>query len=133
MIVGFIIGFPIGCAVGLIIARSKISQKQISGYNSVQVQEILIDASASREVAELCASDNSSEKNKIFNEITKRINQAALKGAKRLYLENDYSLNERIRKYLTKTEIIEYFKPYKYTVHFIFLFENADIDFISWE
>ena len=70
---------------------------------------------------------------KIFNEITRRINKAALEGAKRLYLGEDYSLKKRIRKYLTRDEINEYFKPSKYVVHYIFIFENPDIDFISWK
>lgn len=128
-----IIGFSVGFVTGFLISRKGLIQKQIGGDNAVQVQEVLIDASANKEIAEICANDDSSEKNKIFNEITKRINKAALNGAKRIYLGEDYGLNKRVRKYLTKEEINEYFNPSKYVVHYIYIFEYPDIDFINWE
>lgn len=130
-----ILGLSVGYICGVL---SEHKQKQIGEDNSVQIQlqtdEILLDADTNREISEITSSADDSPKNKILRDITKMINDAAQDGQKNLYLEDEYDFNKRIRKYLTISDVKNFFESDKYEVKFMFpTLGYSDIDYISWE
>lgn len=73
-------------------------------------------------------------KNKLLNKLTKMVNEAAQNGQTHIGFYSNYGLNEKIRKYLTKKELREYFNSCGYHITFkYFTLEDSDIDRISWE
>ena len=132
-LVGFVSSFAIGYFCGI---SSKHRHKQVGGNNCIQIQtnEILIDADTNREISEITSSADDSPKNKILSDITKMINNAAQNGQKHLYLEFEYDLNDRIRKYLTIRDVKNFFEYNKYKVKFKYpSLGYSDIEYISWE
>jgi hypothetical protein len=132
-LIGFVSSFAIGYFCGI---SSKQKHKQVGGNNCIQIQtdEILLDADVNREISEITSSANDSPKNKILRDITKMINDAAQDGQKNLYLEDKYDFNKRIRKYLTISDVKNFFESDKYKVKFMFpTLGYSDIAYISWE
>ena len=132
-LIGFVSSFAIGYFCGI---SSKQKHKQVGGNNCIQIQtdEILLDADVNREISEITSSANNSPKNKILSDITKMINDAAQNGQKSLYLEYEYDINECVRKYLTISDVKDFFESNKYKVKFKYpSLGYSDIERISWE
>ena len=132
-LIGFVSSFAIGYFCGI---SSKQKHKQVGGNNCIQIQtdEILLDADVNRKISEITSSANDSPKNKILRDITKMINDAAQDGQKNLYLEYEYDFNKRIRKYLTISDVKNFFESDKYKVKFKYpSLGYSDIERISWE
>lgn len=132
-LIGFVSSFAIGYFCGIF---SKHKHKQVGGNNCIQIQtdEILLDADTNREISDITSSADDSPKNKILSDIIKMINKAAQNGQKHLYLEYEYDLNDRIRKYLTISEVKNFFESNKYKVKFKYpTLGYSDIEWISWE
>ena len=138
VVLGFyFIGLIIGVFVGYIIGvhGKYLIRKQKGGNNCVQIQtdEVLIDADYNREIAKMASNNLDSKKAKLLAELTRRINRAASDERTRLYVRDDYDLNQQIRKYLTINEIKEYFNKGKYKVEFRFVSCGySDIEYIDW-
>ena len=133
----FFIGLIVGVFVGYFIGvRGKyLTRTQKGGNNCVQIQtdEVLIDADYNREIAKIASNNLDSKKAKLLAELARRINRAASDERTRLYVRDDYDLNQQIRKYLTIKEIKEYFNKGKYKVAFRFeLCGYSDIEYIDW-
>ena len=125
----------LGTVVGYAIGFYNHISKQTSEDNCIQIQteEILLDAKTNKEIADITSSADDSPKNKIFAELTKKINAAAQRGSTRLYLEDEYAFNKKIRKYLSIEEIRKYFKNSGYEVKFCFSrLGYSDIEYIDW-
>lgn len=111
-------------------------QKQVGGDNSIQIQtnEILLDAGTNKEISDITSSNDTSPKNKLFNELTAMVNEAAQNGQCYLSFDRKYELNKQIETYLTKKEIKHYFGSRGYRVKFMYeMLEYSDIERISWE
>lgn len=111
-------------------------QKQVSGDNSIQIQteEILLDADYNKKISNKISSRDDSNKNKLLDDLAKRINKAALNGQTHIDLFTKYKLNEKINKYFTKEELKEYFNSRGYHITFRYnLFDDSTINRISWE
>lgn len=79
-------------------------QKQVGGDNSIQIQtnEILLDAGTNKEISDITSSNDTSPKNKLLNELTAMVNEAAQNGQCYLNFDRKYELNKQIETYLTK-------------------------------
>ena len=131
-----VLGFATGYLYRDTFGRRK--QKQVGGDNSVQIQiqtdEILLDADTNKEISDITSSNDTSPKNRLLNELTIMINEAAQNGQCFLNLDREYGLNKKIETYLTRNEIKEYFESRGYRVKFIFqTLDYSDIERISWE
>ena len=102
--------------------------------NEILTDEILLDADTNREISDIMSSVNNSPKNKILNDLIKMINNAAQNGQKILRLEYEYDLNKKVHKYLTKSDVKNFFESNKYKVEFKYsTLGYSDIEYISWE
>lgn len=111
-------------------------QKQVGRDNCIQIQteEILLDADTNKEISDITSSHDTSPKNKLLNELTAMINEAAQNGQSYLNFDRKYQLNKEIETYLTKKEIKNYFGSRGYRVKFMYeTLEYSDIERISWE
>lgn len=123
---GFIIGFGTGISL-------KEREEKENSACSPNYNEDFIDAKTNKEIAQVVSSCDQSEKGRILAQLTGMINEAAQQGKQRLYIE-DYSLNSRIKKYLSKKDIESYFSAGGYKIKFSYKYlECAEIEFISWE
>lgn len=124
---GFIIGFGTGISL-------KEREEEKASASSSDCNDVFIDAKTNREIAQAVSSCDQSERGKILAQLTEMINIAAQQGKQRLYIGCDYSLNDRIKRYLSKKDIESYFSAGGYTVVFLYKhLECAEISYISWE
>ena len=129
-----VLGFAIGYLYRDIFGGRK--QKQVGGDNSIQIQtnEILLDADYNKKISDKISSRDDSNKNKLLDNLSTKINKAALNGQTHIDLFTKYNLNKKINKYLTKEELREYFGSRGYHVTFKYIFlSDASISRISWE
>ena len=86
-------------------------------------------------ISETVSNSYGSEKSKLLDELTKLVNDAAMDGKTRLYLNGMDSyhikLAKRVREYLTKEDIRHYFSKYRVEFRFHAL-DYSDIDYIDW-
>lgn len=71
-----------------------------------------------------------------LKELTKKINNYAQNGRKfiNVWEECDYTFHDKMRKYLTKKDIIEWFKPYNYKITFMYsCLDDPAVKTISWK
>lgn len=134
MVAFFIVGAVIGFITGYFCSKTKKSYNQIQIGGTTQTQEILLDAKSNREISEIVNDSDYSNKSELINKINKMINTAAQSGEIRLRLEHEYDLNDKIRRYLTKEDIIENFINNGYIVKTFDWYDGSySIDSISWE
>lgn len=132
----FIFCLVLGFVAGYLYRGIFGGRKQVGEDNCIQIQteEILLDADCNKEISDITSSHDGSHKNKLLNKLTKMINEAAQNGQTHIDFYSNYDLNEKIRKYLTKKELREYFNSRGYHITFkYFTLEDSDIDRISWE
>lgn len=130
----FIFCLALGFGAGYAYRSVFGGRKQVGGNSCIQTEEILLDADSNKEISDITSSHDSSPKNKLLNKLTKMVNDAAQDGQTHVDFYSNYDLNEKIRKYLTKKELREYFNSRGYRITFkYFTLEDSDIDRISWE
>lgn len=132
----FIFCLILGFVAGYLYRDTFGGHKQVGGDNCIQIQteEILLDADCNKEISDITSSHDDSPKNRLLNQLTKMVNEAAQNGQTYLSLYSKYNLNKKINKYLTKRELKEYFGSRGYCVEFkYFCLDDSDIDRISWE
>lgn len=132
----FILCLVLGFATGYLYRDTFGGHKQVGGDNCIQIQtqEILLDADCNKEISDITSSHEDSHKNKLLNELTVMINKAAQNGQTHIDFYERYALNEKIKKYLTKKELKEYFGSHGYHITFKYcLLDDSDINRISWE
>lgn len=132
----FIFCLALGFVAGYFYRDTFGGHKQVGGDNCIQIQtqEILLDADCNKEISDITSSHDDSHKNKLLNKLTKMVNEAAQNGQTHIEFSDKYDFNKKIRKYLTKKELKEYFGSRGYYVTFKYcLLEDSDIDRISWE
>lgn len=128
----FFAGFFVGKFISRLDARAQIARD-----NAIQIQldNILLDPEDNKAISEMVSNSYGSEKSKVLDDLTKLVNDAAMDGKTRLYL-NGYehyaiSINQRIREYLTQEDIRKYFT--KYRVKFMYpVLGYSDIEYIDW-
>lgn len=132
----FIFCLVLGFVAGYLYRGIFGGRKQVGGDNCIQIQteEILLDADCNKEISNLTSSLDDSQKNKLLNQLSKMINNAAQNGQTHLDLYGKYAFDEKINKYLTKKELEEYFGSRGYRIEFkYFSLEDSSIARISWE
>ena len=132
----FILCLVLGFAAGYLYRDTFGGRKQVGGDNCIQIQteEILLDAECNKEISDITSSHDDSHKNRLLNDLTKRINESAQNGQTHIDLSDNYDLNKKINEYLTKKEIEEYFGSRGYQVTFVYCYlNNSDISRINWE
>lgn len=97
----------------------------------------LLDGDIMREISKvnegLHPFEYSTEQKKILKELNEMIKDSADKGYTTINLIKCRDLNYRIQNYFTRQQIIDYFKPKKYTVKFEIDTRTASyIEKISW-
>lgn len=126
-----ILGLCVGYICGVLDERKHPDE---DNDTQIQADEMLLDADTNREISEITASSDNSPKNKILRRISKMINNAAQNGQKSLDLEYEYDVNEWVRKYLTVSDVKDFFESNKYKVVFKYrCLGYSDIERISWE
>lgn len=127
--------FYIGYLVG---SNKKYKEKNSNSieYYSDDLKSIPIDADTNRQISNIAYSGMDPKVVETLKELTKMVNNYAQNGRKFINVseECNYAFNSKIRKYLTKKDIIEWFKPYNYKIVFLYdLLDDPDIKTISWK
>lgn len=136
MILGYIcfVLFVYSVLITLIVFSGKRKQKK---EQKKEPEPELLDGDIMREISKvnegLHPFEYSAEQKKILKELTEMIKDSADKGYTAINLIKCRDLNYRIQNYFTRQQIIDYFKPKKYTVKFEMDTETASyIEKISW-
>lgn len=125
--------------IGYLVGSNKKYKKQNSNsieYYDDDLKSIPIDADINRQISNIAYSGMDPKVVETLKELTKRINNYAQNGRKFINVseECNYEFNNKIRKYLTKKDITEWFKPYNYKIVFLYdLLDDPDIKTISWK
>lgn len=95
---------------------------------------ILLDAKDNREIASLVFNTGLTEKQETLEELVKIINNAAMNGRTFLLLHDEFiDLDNKIGKYFTKQELLDFFKNTNYVIDFRWdLLDYSNIRKISW-
>lgn len=129
----YVIVAVLSCIVGYTVGVFRINKK--NNKQSILIgNNLLIDARDNREIASIVHDSGTTEKTKILEELVEIVNKAALDGRTFVCIETEYEkLNDRISKYLTKSDVLDLFDKSHYTVDFRWFFlDDADIRRISW-
>ena len=127
--------FYIGYLVG---SNKKYKEKNntYTEYYDDDLKSIPIDADTNRQISNIAYSGMDPKVVETLKELTKMINNYAQSGRKfiNVWEECDYAFHNKIRKYLTKKDIIEWFKPYNYKIVFMYdCLDDPDVKTISWK
>lgn len=104
-------------------------------YYDDDLKSIPIDADTNRQISNIAYSGMDPKVVETLKELTKKINNYAQNGRKfiNVWEECDDTFKCKIEKYLTKKDIIEWFKPYNYKIVFMYdCLDDPDIKTISW-
>lgn len=127
----------ISCIVGYSIGRlsCKLKYKNENSQKAILVGDnILLDAKDNREIASLVFNTGLTEKQETLEELVKTINNAAMNGRTFLLLHDEFiDLDNKIGKYFTKQELLDFFKNTNYVIDFRWnLIDYSNIRKISW-
>ncbi len=127
----------ISCIVGYSIGRLsyKLKYKNKNPQQTILVGDsILLDANDNREIASLVFNTGLTKKQETLEELVKIINNAAMNGRTFLLLHDEFiDLDEKIGKYFTKQELLDFFKNTNYVIDFRWdLLDYSNIRKISW-
>ena len=105
-------------------------------YYDDDLKSIPIDADINRQISNIAYHGMDPKVVETLKELTKMVNNYAQNGRKFINVseECNYVFNDKIEKYLTKKDIIEWFKPYNYKIVFMYdCLDDPDIKTISWK
>ena len=129
--------FYIGYLVG---SNRKYKEKNNNSisveYYNDDLKSIPIDADTNRQISNIAYSGMDPKVVETLKQLTRMINNYAQNGRKfiNVWEECDYAFKSKIDKYLTKKDIIEWFKPYNYKIVFMYdCLDDPDIKTISWK
>lgn len=125
--------------IGYLVDSNKKYKKQNSNsieYYDDDLKSIPIDADTNRQISNIAYSGMDPKVVETLKELTKMINNYVQNGRKfiNVWEECDHAFKCKIEKYLTKKDIIEWFKPYNYKIVFMYsCLDDPDIKTISWK
>ena len=125
--------------IGYLIGSNKKYKEQNSNsieYYDDDLKSIPIDADTNKQISNIAYTGMDPKVVETLKELTKMINNYAQNGRKfiNVWEECDYTFHDKIRKYLTKKDIIEWFKPYNYKITFMYsCLDDPTVKTISWK